>query len=426
MRFSGAIAILLLFCGPGHAQNKDKHAPPAEGGVVTVPAIIDHNRVIIDVYVPARLGAPERIHAWIDTGNPELFESRRLALRIGALLECMGQICSTFPPPKVVTGDMDISFDGVKSAGSPMWPDLDHADAVLIPGVKAEMNLPSIVLRHYDLLIDFPGRKVTIGTPGSIHFNGVSAKVQINPSTGMISVPSKIDNKKYDLELDLGSPMSSLSSDLFDVLAAAHPDWPHMTGAIGPVDVGGTASRVMRLDRLQFGPLFLTNVAVTALTKNKVELQGRPEDVTVAGLVGVEALLNYRVGIDYAHSTVYFDIGRMFNFPDFDVIGLVLDAEYDGRFTILGVADCDGKPSVPGGADGVKPGDHLVAVDEIPVEGLSMGQVWSMLGGTPGKAKKLTIERTGKEFTVVAQVQHFLPEAEDRDEKPEKKKKSRQ
>ena len=37
----------------------------------------------------------------------------------------------------------------------------------------------------------------------------------------------------------------------------------------------------------------------------------------------------------------------MFNFPDFDVVGLILRPEDDGRFTILGVADLEGKPSVP-------------------------------------------------------------------------------
>jgi C-terminal processing protease CtpA/Prc len=141
--------------------------------------------------------------------------------------------------------------------------------------------------------------------------------------------------------------------------------------------------------------------------------------VPTAGLLGANALMNYRVGLDYAHSTVYFDIGRTFNFPDFDVIGLILRPEDDGRFTILGIADFDGKPSV----DGVQAGDHLVAVDSIPVSGSSMGQVWSMLGGEPGKERTLTVERAGKQFTVVAKVQHFLGETADKDEGKRKTKK---
>ena len=127
-------------------------------------------------------------------------------------------------------------------------------------------------------------------------------------------------------------------------------------------------------------------------------------------------LVNYRVGFDYAHSTVYFDLGRTYKFPDFDVVGLVLRPEGDGRFGILGVADFDGKPSV----EGVQAGDHLVAVNDLAVRAATMGQVWSILGGKPGDEKKLTVERGGKEFTVSAAVKHFLGEAPD--DRPGKRK----
>jgi hypothetical protein len=128
-----------------------------------------------------------------------------------------------------------------------------------------------------------------------------------------------------------------------------------------------------------------------------------------AGRLGANALINYRIGLDSAHSTVYFDIGRLFNFPDFDVIGLILRPEDDGRFTILGIADFDGKPSVPE----LQAGDQLVAVDGVAVSGSAMGQVWATLGGEPGKERKLTVERNGKQLTVVAKVQHFLGEADE-------------
>jgi len=49
-----------------------------------------------------------------------------------------------------------------------------------------------------------------------------------------------------------------------------------------------------------------------------------------------------------------------------------------------------------------------------------MGQVWSMLGGTPGQEKKLKVERGGKTLVEVARVEHFLGEAPE--EKESKKK----
>ena len=147
--------------------------------------------------------------------------------------------------------------------------------------------------------------------------------------------------------------------------------------------------------------------------------------VATIGLLGSNALLNYRVGLDYARSTVYFDIGSTFRAPDFDVIGFTLRPEDDGRFTILGIADFDGKPSVPAPPDGVQIGDHLVAVDDIPVPDSTMGQVWSLLEGTPGQERKLRIERNGNQFDVVAHVQHFLGEPpDDKDNKKKSKPKN--
>ena len=80
------------------------------------------------------------------------------------------------------------------------------------------------------------------------------------------------------------------------------------------------------------------------------------------------------------------------------------------------MADFEGQPSVRG----VQAGDRLVAVNRLPVEGLTMGQVWSMLGGTPGQEKGLTVERAGKDLGVSAQVKHFLGEAPDEENRKKK------
>jgi len=297
-----------------------------------------------------------------------------------------------------------------------------NAAAVLAVGMNTEINLPSTVLRHYDVLVDFPEHKFSIGQPGTLQFRGASGKVQINAENGLIQVPSQIEKKKYNLALDLGSSISFLSDDLFAALATAHPDWPHITGAIGPANMWGAPDEaswnLMRIDRLQYGPLFLTDVAFVSFPKAFRDYFEKRAGIATAGLLASDALLNYRVGLDYAHSTVYFDIGRTFKFPAFDVVGLVLRPGEDGQYTILGAAAFEGKPS----AESVQPGDHLLAVNDIPVQGVTMGQVWSMLGGTPGQERKLTIERSGKQFVVAATVQHFLGEVPEDTEKKKKKK----
>jgi hypothetical protein len=419
MRFCTAVWALLLLCRFIGAQDKAVPAPQS----VTVPAAIDHNRIVIDASLPLPDGSTQRIHAWVDNGNPDLYLSRRVATLLGLAVSCNDHECSSAPPREITVGGMTIPLADVKQARIPLKP--VNAASVLAAGMSVEINLPSSILRHYDVLIDFPGHKFSIGAPGTIHFRGPGGKVQVNAGNGLIQVPSQIENKKYNLALDMGACISFLSEELFDKLATTHPDWPHMTGAVGSANLWGLDEepnwKVMRVDRVQYGPLFLANVAVVDFPKDRMEFLQKRAGIPTAGLLGSNALLNYRLGLDYAHSTVYFEFGRMFNFPDFDVIGLTLRPEDDGRFTILGVAEFEGKPSMPQGPDGVQPGDHLLAVDGIPVGGSTMGQVWAMLGGTPGQERNLTVERGGRQFTIMAKVQHFLAELPD--EKESKKKK---
>ena len=398
---------------------------------ITLPITLDHNRVVIDVYLPLPDGTTKRIRGWVDNGNPDLTMSRRAATLMGLNVTCDDKACTAPPPAAVLLGDpksgTNIPLANIKEVKIPLKP--VSAATVMVPGMSAEINLPASVLRHYDVLIDFPDREFTIAQPGTLKFKGSSSKVLVNAENGLIQVPSQIENKKYNLALDVGASISFLSQDLSDKLQAAHPDWPHMTGAIGPANMWGWAEepawKLLRVDRLQFGPLYLTSVPTTEFPKDVMDWFEKRAGVATIGLLGSNALLNYRIGLDYAHSMVYFDIGSTFRAPDFDVIGFTLRPEDDGRYTIVGIAEFEGKPSVPGPPDGVQIGDHLIAVDGIPVSDSTMGQVWSLLEGTPGQERKLTVERNGNKFDVVAHVQHFLGEPpEEKDSKKKSKPKN--
>jgi hypothetical protein len=379
---------------------------------VTVPITLDHNRVIIDVYLPLPDGSTKRVRGWVDTGDPDLHVSQRIAKLMGLTVSCDGQACAAQTPREFTIGGMKIPLAAVKEAKVPLKP--ENADSVMVAGTSAEIKIPSTVLRNYDVLINFPDREFSIGLPGTLNFKGVKSKMIVSTSTGFIQVPSRIENKSYNLGLDVGSSISFLSTELFNKLAAAHAAWPHMTGAVGPANVGEAGDdeqnwKLMRVERVQYGPLYLTDVAVAELPKSYSDFFEKDAGASVAGLLGSSALMNYRVGLDYTHSMAYFDIGSTFKFPDFDVVGLVLRPEDDTRFTIVGVADIDGKPSVPE----VQAGDHLAVVDDIPVPDSTLGEVWSMLEGSPGQERKLVIERAGKQFTVLAKVQHFLGESDE-------------
>jgi hypothetical protein len=393
-----AVFVLAIVAALAVAQNTS--AKP-----ITVPLIVDHDRVVIDVMLTLADGSSQQVRAWIDNGNPDLYLSRHAATELGLAVTCAELECTAPPPHELTISGMKIPLNGIKEIKIPLKP--VSASAILAPGMNVEIILPSTVLRNYDVLINFPDHEFTIGPPGSVKFRGIKAKVTLDES-GLVRVPSVIENKKYNLGLDLGSSISFLSAELFDKLVASHPDWPHMTGAVGPANLWGgpdeTKWKVARLERMQYGPLFLSGIVAVDMPRSGLPFLEKEKGISTAGWLGTEALMNYRIGLDYAHSAVYFDIGRTFKFPDFDVIGLILHPVEDGRFTILGVADYDGKPSVPE----FQAGDQLVAVDGIPVQGSTLGQVLLMLGGEPGKERSLTVGRAGKQFMVAAKVQHFL------------------
>ena len=178
--------------------------------------------------------------------------------------------------------------------------------------------------------------------------------------------------------------------------------------AVGPELFWGmqeeARTRALRVPAIEYGPEKLTAVGFDELPQSFMDFYRKRAGADTSGLIGGSALLNYRVGIDYAHSTVYFDQRGSYVAPGIDVVGLTLRPELDGRYTVIGVPEYEGKPAVPD----VKAGDVLVTIDKVPAKGGTMGQIWSLLGGDPGETRALTLEREGKQFTVSATVRRFL------------------
>ena len=282
--FPTALIALVFLAASAVAQDAGK--PQPEPKSVTVPVTLDHNRVVIDVYLPLSDGSTKRVRGWVDTGDPELQMSQRMAKLMGLAITCDANICSAPSPREIMIGAMKISLAALKEVRIPLKP--GSAASVMVPGMSAEIKIPSSVLRNYDVLINFPDREFSIGLPGSLNFKGVKSKMLVNAS-GFIQIPSKIANKNYSLGLDVGSSISFLSEELFDKLAAAHPEWPRMTGAVGPANMGELGDdepkwKLMRVDRLQYGPLYLTDVAVADFPKNFSAFFEKDAGSAIAGL----------------------------------------------------------------------------------------------------------------------------------------------
>src|SRR5438445_234543 len=241
-----------------------------------------------------------------------------------------------------------------------------------------------------------------------LSFKGVSSKLLLDSKNGLIQVPSKIEGQEFNLALDVGASITLLSGEQIAQWHKAEPSWPYMIGGVAAGNMWGSEEEarwpMLRIPSIQFGAATLSDVAAASFPDEELKWFQNRAGVATMGLVGANALLDDRVGIDYAHSTVYMERTNRNSAPDMNVVGLMLRPEADRRYTIIGVADNVGKPPVPE----VKVGDVLVGVDGAPATGATMGQVWSLLGGTPGQVRTLTLEREGKRFTVDAPVRRFL------------------
>ena len=166
--------------------------------------------------------------------------------------------------------------------------------------MSPEINLPATVLRAHDVVFDYPNRQFTIGEPGTVPFIGKPSKAQIS-SLERIQIASQIVGQTYNLALDTRASMSFISGKLLSNWHA-HPAWPFMAGAVGAANVFG-----LRLPSLLYGMSSLNQVSIASFTPNLREKFKQRAGTETVGLLGGDAFRNYRVGIDYAHSTVHLD-----------------------------------------------------------------------------------------------------------------------
>lgn len=398
-------AALILFLVISSASIHSQAVPSAKPA--TVPITLDHNRIIIDVYLPLPDGGSKRVRAWVDTANSQLLVTRNAVSAMAPRPASAAPSSSdnnSLPAgdlKSITIGGLEVPLAGAGSAR------VIDADAIA-PGLSAAINLPASVLRNFDVLIDYPDREFTIAPPGALRFHGQPAKITVDAATGRVLVPGKLDGKKYDFVLDLASSVTLLSSDLFQKLQKSHPEWPRMTGAVGIANQWGdeheVRQSVMRVGNLQCGPLFLTDVVVAERDSARDDSSSTAAVPAAAGWLGANSLLNYRIGLDYRKSTVFFELGTTFKAPDMDVVGLTLRPSAGGAYTISGIANFQGAPAVPE----IRAGDVLISVNSIRAGEGTLGQVWSSLEGNPGQVRTLTVERAGRRIQVAATVRRFL------------------
>ncbi|MCP4901780.1 MAG: hypothetical protein GY906_32855 [bacterium] len=380
---------------------------------VTVPVLLDHNRMLVDAQLQRPDGSWRKARLWIDSGNPECFISEPLARDLGYDLSAKQDNAELrqleVPSPGGVRlGGLQLDFTGVaaKVLYQPQWVfNTMHIDA----------NLPSTVLSRYHVIFDYPQRKLTLARPGSIKPRGIRAAAQVHPKTGIVQIDAVVAGQKLSFALDNGASYSFVSEDILTDLYSKNSSWPQSKGAVGCANIWGwwpgeDSWQIVRIPEIQWGSVPLRGVGLVGLpgffpgNTSLGEWYSQKTLHPVAGILGPNAYNAYRVEIDYRGKSVYFSQRAEPAQHDMDLVGLTLQPQESGAYLVIGVSEINGKPVVPG----VQPGDRLLQIDELKTTGATMGTVVDALRGRPGETRTLTLERDEQSFKIVARVKRFL------------------
>ncbi len=348
---------------------------------VTVPFMLDHNRMVVEADVQRKDGTWRKARLWVDSGNPEFFASEALA--------------GAEPPIAVRLGGTTLNLEGVTSKvlREPRW---------VFGAIGIDGNLPSTVLRKYHVIFDYPAMKLTLAVPGALKPRGLRASASIHPETGIVQIDGTLDGELKSFALDNGASYSFVPDDLLAQLSARHKEWPKRTGAVGAANIWGWWPKeetwpLLRVPAIDWGGVHLSDVGMAGLPKGFAEWYSKKTARPVAGILGANAFKSLRVEIDYEAGAVYFEPGAASGAHDMDLVPLTLRPEEDGTYQIIGSA-----------APGVQAGDKLIQAGAVKMQGATLGAAVDALRGAPGEIRTLLLDRQGRSLNVEVRIARLL------------------
>jgi hypothetical protein len=397
MNRNSLVVITLLAASLLAAAAAAASLPPA-----TVPMVLDHNRLVVELELRKPDGAWQRARAWVDTGGTALIVSEPLARELG--IDLTGMPAGGERPYATLAPVPAMRLGGVLLDVEAMTVSV-RSGKFIVPGIEADCVLPPRCLRRLHVVFDYPGRELTVAAPGTLAPRGAAVPCRVNPETGLFMIVATIDGEKTALGIDTGSAGTWVSDKMTSAWRARHPRWPHAVGAAGSANFFGfpfeAKGELVSLPKLEIGTVPLDReVAVLGLDQGIFDWYSQKSAAAVAGFLGAEALARFRLEVDFPGQTTWWLAGTTPAIRDLDIVPLSLRPDRDGLFFIAGIVERDGRKLVPG----VEPGDRLLRVDGLDVTGLAMGQVIAALRGRPGARRLLLLERAGKPLTVAASV----------------------
>ncbi|MDP9122763.1 MAG: hypothetical protein M3O15_15565, partial [Acidobacteriota bacterium] len=385
-------------------------AAKTETSLATVPMHLEDNVPIVELDFPRAGGGRSRARFTVDTGGGAFILSRRLAAeigleRVGEEFDAEGARLVGARAPRALLGGMALDLDGAQVLIDLSKGGFNARDA-------SEGLLPGRVLRHYQVVFDYPARLFTLARPGRMPPSGTRLPSPIHPESGFPRIELTIDGEAHGFLLDTGGSCTMVSRELLGSLLARHPEWPRLTGAVGEANMFGgkmeAEALLLRLRGLSWGSFELQGTVAVSRPPGTFEKGMSPlMTAPIAGSLAGNALRAFRVEIDYAQGAVYLTKAPPAadtEGHDLDLVGLTLTPQADGGRVVAAVS----AQNAPEVVKGVQVGDKLLRIDGLSVEGKALGLLAEALRGKPGDVHVLGLERAGRRVEVRAPVVRLL------------------
>lgn len=372
---------------------------------VTVPLIVEGNAPIVELEFPSAAGV-RKARFLVDTGGGgALILGSKLIADIGA--EPTGPASqgrnSMVPlkPMPVKLGGLTLNLTGVRIVGTPKRLGPSARD-------DAEGLLPGSLLKHYEVVFDYPARLFTLAKPGATTPRGTKIKTSISLA-GHPRIELRIGGETRGFLLDTGASFTMISHTVLERWAKANPGWPTAIGAVGFANMFGgpveNEALMLRIAEIGIGSITVKDVAAVSRLEDTFEKSmSRSMTAPIVGALAGNVLRDFRVEIDYKSGFTYLERATFNTDADLVSVGLVLESSAGRNLVVSGISSA----ATSDVKEQVHVGDKLLSVDDASMQGRPLIAVARALQGKAGERKRLSLERDGKVLAVSVTIEKLL------------------
>jgi hypothetical protein len=392
--------IVLIFTSAVVLGQECLHAQDQPGvHHITVPMSVEGNAPIITLTFNTPEGSLRTARFLFDSGGGAIILGEGLAKDIGmkakgAAISEGGQQYQEVDLPAAFVGEMPVNLQ------------TSRASSFINNRVKLEGMLPGKALEHYQIVLDYPQHRFSLGEVGTFPQQGEKLPCPYVASSGHPRVDVGIDGIKYGFLLDTGTQITLMREDVLKQWAKDHPNWPRSIGAAGPANDGADPDDdfLLRIPRFQLGSLPANHVAVASRPNETYSATTYDTTTAIVGALGGNVLSQFRVGIDYPEQLCFFEHSGKDQANDFDTVGLVLDTNPSEQLVVRAVSSTASAVT----RQNIQRGDIILRIGDSGDTSYTLAKAAQALSGVVGERKHLRILRRGEPMSVTVVVSRIL------------------